>query len=57
MNNTKQIAASLFIALLLALLSEWWGFGLFVVMAIGLTIDEVIRRRKASQELKQEYNQ
>ena len=36
---------ALFVALLLAYFGEWWGFGFFVVLAIGLTIDEARMRR------------
>ena len=45
MNRTRQISMALFVALLLAYFGEWWGFGCFVVLAIGLTIDEARMRR------------
>jgi len=46
MNRTRQILMALLVALLLAFFGEWWGFGFFVVLAIGLTIDEARMRRK-----------
>jgi len=45
MNRTRQILMALLVALLLAFFGEWWGFGFFVVLAIGLTIDEARMRR------------
>lgn len=45
MNHSRSIGMALLIALLLAFLGEWWGFGAMVAVAIFETYREYKNRR------------